>query len=99
MSSIGYLDEALEASQQAVGIWRMLAAEHPAAFNPALGSSLNTFADCSFIIGRQGEAVEAVQQAVEIWQMLVTEHPAAFKPSSCLIPSQSRWIFVSHGLT
>ena len=52
--AIGRRDEALEAIQQAVGIWRELVMEHPAAFNPHLATSLNDLAQNLYTIGRPG---------------------------------------------
>ena len=69
----------MEAIREVVRIYRGLAEENPAAFNPDLASSLNNLSKCLSEVGDRGGAVEAIREAVEIRRGLAEKNAAAFE--------------------
>jgi len=80
LSALGRREEALEATQEAVDLYRRLAAQHPDAFLPDLAMSLNNLGKALSELGRRAEALQAAQEAVEIRRQLAAQHPDAFLP-------------------
>jgi tetratricopeptide (TPR) repeat protein len=80
LSALGRRAEALEAAQEAVDLYRRLAAQHPDAFLPYLATSLNNLGIRLSALGRRAEALEATQEAVEIRRRLAAQRPDAFLP-------------------
>jgi tetratricopeptide (TPR) repeat protein len=80
LTAIGRREEALAASQDAVAIYRRLAATRPDAFLPDLASSLNNISVCLSNLGRREEALAASQEAVAIRRRLAATRPDAFLP-------------------
>ncbi|KZP14725.1 TPR-like protein [Athelia psychrophila] len=74
----GRLEEALVASQEAVDLYRALAAERPVAFNADLAASLNNISNRLSALGRREEAVVASQEAVDVFRTLAAERPVVF---------------------
>ena len=66
LSDLGRREDALAAAQEAVEIYRRLAAERPDAFRPDLAGSLNNLAQLLSDLGRREEALAAAQEAVEL---------------------------------
>jgi tetratricopeptide (TPR) repeat protein len=79
-SAIGWREEALAASEEAVGLHRRLAAERPDAFRPDLARSLNSLGNRLDALGRRQEALDATDEAVAIRRSLAAEQPDAFRP-------------------
>ena len=80
LSGVGRLGEALEAAQEAVGLYRELVEASPAAYTPDLAASLNNLANRLSGVGRSGEALEAAQEAVGLYRELAEASPAAYTP-------------------
>ncbi len=78
-SVIGDHAGALKAIQEAVGIYRELAAEQRSAFEPGLATSLNTLSACLSKIGEREKATKAIQESVDIYRQLAAKQPEAFK--------------------
>ena len=80
LSEVGCRGEALEAAQEAVGLYRVLAGRSPAAYTPDLAMSLNNLANRLSEVGCSGEALELAQEAVNLRRVLVDASPAAYTP-------------------
>ena len=80
LSGVGRSGEALEAAQEAVGLYRELVEASPAAYTPDLAASLNNLANILSGVGRSGEALEAAQEAVGLYRELAEASPAAYTP-------------------
>jgi hypothetical protein len=80
LSALGRRAEALQATQEAVDLYRRLAEQHPDAFLPYLAASLNNLGLRLSEMGRRAEALQATQEAVEIRRPLAAQHPDAFLP-------------------
>jgi tetratricopeptide (TPR) repeat protein len=80
LSEMGRRAEALQATQEAVELYRRLAAQHPDAFLPDLAMSLNNLGIMLSEMGRRAEALQATQEAVDLYRRLAAQHPDAFLP-------------------
>ena len=80
LADLGRREDALAASQEAVGIFQGLAAADPDAFRPGLAMSLNTLSARLADLGRREDALAASQEAVGIFQGLAAAGPDAFRP-------------------
>jgi len=80
LSALGLREEALTATQEAVGIYRRLAQENPQAFLPDLATSLTALGVALSALGRREEALTATEEAVGIYRQLAQENPQAFLP-------------------
>ncbi|MGW0828044.1 tetratricopeptide repeat protein [Streptomyces sp. NPDC002845] len=81
LSEVGRRGEALDASDEAVEIYRRLAADNPAVFEPALADSLANHGIDLSRAERRDEALTATEEAVEIYRRLAADNPAAFEPA------------------
>ena len=79
--ALGRREEALQATQQAVRIYRQLAAADPQGSLPDLAMSLNKLGINLSELGRREEALQATQQAVIIYRQLAGANSQAFLPS------------------
>jgi hypothetical protein len=77
LSDLGRREEALAATQEAVGHYRTLAQARPDAFLPDLASSLMVHA---FVVakGDPGRAAASAREALGIYTPLVRQLPAVF---------------------
>jgi len=80
LGALGRREEALTATEEAVGIYRQLAQENPQAFLPYLAMSLNNLGNRLSALGRREEALTATQEAVDIRRRLAEQNPQAFLP-------------------
>ena len=80
LAELGRREEALEASQEAAGTYRELAAGRPGAFRPDLATALNNLALALAQLGRREEALEASQEAAGTYRELAAARPDAFRP-------------------
>ena len=71
---------ALQAGQQAVELYKHLAEQAPAAFEPDLAQSLNNLSNRLADAGDRPGALQAIQRAVELRERLAAQAPAAFEP-------------------
>jgi tetratricopeptide (TPR) repeat protein len=81
LSALGQREEALTAAQEAVRIYRNLAATSRDAFTPDLANSLDTLANSLSDLGRREEALDAAQEAVRLTRDLAARNPDAFIPN------------------
>ncbi len=79
-ASLGRREEALQAAQEALDIYRRLAQDRPDAFLPYLATSLNNLGNRLSDLGRREEALQAAQEAVAIRRRLAQDRPDAFLP-------------------
>ncbi|KDQ10761.1 hypothetical protein BOTBODRAFT_473159 [Botryobasidium botryosum FD-172 SS1] len=80
---LSYMDrreEALLAIQEAVALYRQLANDRPAAFNPDLAMSLNNLSVRLSDLGQREDAFTADKEAVTLYRQLANDRPAAFNP-------------------
>ncbi|MDW8102524.1 MAG: CHAT domain-containing protein, partial [Anaerolineae bacterium] len=68
LSSLGRLEEALKATEEALGIYRGLAEVNPQAFLPGLAGSLNNLGKVLSDLGRLEEALKATEEALGIYR-------------------------------
>jgi tetratricopeptide (TPR) repeat protein len=79
-SALGRREPALEAAEEAVGVYRKLAASNPHAFLPNLAASLNNLGGAFSALGRREPALEAAEEAVGVYRKLAASNPQAFLP-------------------
>ena len=75
LSQTGQYRQALEAAEEAVTIWRALAAGNPA-HQAGLAHALNQLAPSLSRVDHYRQALEADQEAVTIWRALAADNPA-----------------------
>ncbi|THU85421.1 TPR-like protein [Dendrothele bispora CBS 962.96] len=71
-------DEALDAAQRALELYRKLAAEHPTSYRQQLATALYNVSEYQCAAGRRGEALEAVEEAITIYHALTLELPTVY---------------------
>jgi tetratricopeptide (TPR) repeat protein len=81
LGALGRRDEALAAIEEAVTIYRQLAADQPDVFRPGLARSLNVQATQLAYLASRGEALAAIEEAVAIYRELAAARPDLFRPS------------------
>lgn len=77
-SDLGQREPALEATQEAVGLYRRLAEQRPDAFLPNLATSLINLGLRRSALGQREDALEATQEALLLLRPFFLRHPAAF---------------------
>ena len=77
---LGRRKDALAAVEEAVGLYRHLAAAQPEAFTPSLAMALSTLASVLSHLGRLEEALAAADEAGGFYRHLAAAHPEAFAP-------------------
>ncbi|MEU0382709.1 tetratricopeptide repeat protein, partial [Streptomyces cyaneofuscatus] len=81
LSGVGRREDALTAAEEALEIYRRLAASNPAAYNPDLAHCLSFFAWVSYEARQDPSvALRATGEAVEIYRRFVAAVPARFLP-------------------
>ncbi|HLH68398.1 MAG TPA: tetratricopeptide repeat protein [Candidatus Dormibacteraeota bacterium] len=80
LGELGRREEALEAVQEAVRLYRPLAEQRPEALRPDLAGFLNNLSIRLSELGQREEALQASQEAVELYRPLVERRPDAFRP-------------------
>ena len=80
LSDLGRREAALAAAEEAVALYRELAAARPDAFRPDLAMSLNNLASRLSELGRREAALAAAEEAVAIRRELAAARPDAFRP-------------------
>src|SRR5512146_1213400 len=71
-------EEALAVAREAVDVFRGLAKERPAEFEPRLAAALVNLSTRLCELGRREEALAAVQEAVGTYRGLAKERPGEF---------------------
>ncbi|NYZ20488.1 ATP-binding protein [Azospirillum oleiclasticum] len=80
LSALGDGPGALATIWDAVAIYRRLAAQTPARFEPDLALSLNNLSNRLSNAGEGAEALAASREAVELYRRLAAHSPARFEP-------------------
>ncbi len=80
LADLGRREDALAAIEEAVAIYRDLAAARPDAFRPELAASLNNQSVRLAGLGRREDALTAIEEAVTIRRELAATRPDAFRP-------------------
>lgn len=84
LSHLGKREEALAAAQEAVELYRRLAAARPDAFTPGLAASLLNLGNQMGDLGRREEALAVAQEAAKLYRRLDAVRPEAFTPDLAL---------------
>ncbi|KAI0061596.1 hypothetical protein BV25DRAFT_725140 [Artomyces pyxidatus] len=82
LRSMTLYNDALNARQETVAIYRVLAADQPARFNPNLAVSLINISTSLSDVGQKAEALKYIQEAVTMCRALIADQPT--EPSSAL---------------
>ncbi|MEU1782224.1 tetratricopeptide repeat protein [Streptomyces abikoensis] len=77
LGDVGRTREAYEATGEAVGLYRRLAREDPAAYRPHLAAVLHNLSLTARALGKREEALASAQEAVEIYGELRLARPDA----------------------
>ena len=80
LSENDYREPALQAAQEAVDLYRELAAARPDVFKPNLAGSLNILGGMLSELGHREPALLAAQEAVDLYRELAVVRPDVFKP-------------------
>jgi len=80
LSHFGQHQAALEATREAVELYRQLAEQNPDRFRPDLAMSLNNLGNRLSSLGQHHEALEATQESVNIYRQLAEQNPDRFLP-------------------
>ncbi|MBO4161431.1 tetratricopeptide repeat protein [Micromonospora antibiotica] len=81
LANAGLRDQALPLAEESAGIYRRLAGANPAAYLPALASSLNDLGLWLWGLGRREEALAPSEEAAAIYRRLAGANPAAYLPA------------------
>lgn len=81
LHNMGRHQEALEAAQEAVKLFRELAVNNPDVFRPLFATSLSNLANGLSDVGQLQKALEAAREAVDIRRKLFADDPDAFRPA------------------
>lgn len=84
LSHLGRREEALAMAQEAVELYRRLAAIRPDAFTPGLAAALINLSNQGGDLGRREEALAVAQEAVKLYRRLAAFRPEAFAPNLAL---------------
>jgi tetratricopeptide (TPR) repeat protein len=84
LRELGRREDALAAAEEAVRLYRALAAARPDAFAPNLAASLNNVANGLSALGRREDALAAAEEAVRLRRGLAAARPDAFTPDLAL---------------
>ena len=82
LGETGRRAEALSAAQEAVALYRELAAGNPAAYLPDLAMSVNNLAVRLAEAGRRAEALDCAREASAHYHELARTNPDAFGPAA-----------------
>ncbi len=90
LSALGRREPALAAAEEAVALYRELAAQRPDAFRPDLARSLNNLGNMLSDLGRREPALAAAEEAVALYRELAAQRPDAFRPDLAAVAQQPR---------
>jgi tetratricopeptide (TPR) repeat protein len=80
LHNLGQREDALNATREAVEIYRELVQLRPDAFRSKLAISLNNLGNALSGLGQREDALNATREAVEIYRELAQLRPDAFRP-------------------
>jgi tetratricopeptide (TPR) repeat protein len=75
LTGVGRYQEALAATEEAVGLWRPLARDNPA-HQPGLAEALDNRGVGLGLLGRYQQGLAATEEAVGLWRPLARDNPA-----------------------
>ena len=78
LSHAGRPAEALPMAEEAVAIYRELAATNPGRYRPNLAESLGDLGGCRVMLGR-ADAVPVLEEAVAIYRELAVTNPGRYR--------------------
>ncbi|WP_371500366.1 tetratricopeptide repeat protein [Kitasatospora sp. NBC_00374] len=76
----GLYDQALEATEKQVAIFRRLVQANPATHEPDLADSLTSLGVALSKVGRREEALRPAEEALGVWRQLAQADPTAHEP-------------------
>ncbi|MEU4240506.1 tetratricopeptide repeat protein [Actinoplanes sp. NPDC026619] len=76
LADLGEHEQAHEVTAEAVALWRILAADNPAAFSDKLARGLNNLGIRLWTLGRQREALTTGREAVALLRVLAAKNAA-----------------------
>ncbi len=79
-AAAGNASDAKASLDEALGIYRELAAAHPAAYRPNVAGTLNNLGNVLDGLGERDAARKAYEEALAIYLELAAAHPAAYRP-------------------
>ncbi|KCZ87391.1 hypothetical protein HJA_12665 [Hyphomonas jannaschiana VP2] len=79
-AALGNREDAMQAAQEAVELYRSLARKNPDTFNPGLAMGLNNLGNRHADLGNREDAMQAAQEAVDLYRPLARKNPDAFTP-------------------
>ncbi|MFJ2720670.1 tetratricopeptide repeat protein, partial [Streptomyces sp. NPDC087437] len=80
-AEVGRRAEALTTTEQAVAIYRQLAAGHPETYEPNFAAMLGNLSNRLAEVGRQAEALTASEEAVAVYRRLAADDPDTHEPN------------------
>ncbi|MET9959409.1 tetratricopeptide repeat protein [Streptomyces sp. NPDC006326] len=80
-ANAGLYEQALTASEEAVGILRLLDRERPSRYEADLSGALNNLAVWYGSVGRQAESLAAIEESAQVARRLAATRPEAHEPS------------------
>ena len=80
-SALGKQEAARAAYEEALKIYRRLAKQHPAAFEPGVAGTLNNLGTVQGDLGEREAARASFEEVLKIYRRLAEQHPAAFEPN------------------
>jgi tetratricopeptide (TPR) repeat protein len=90
-SAVGRRADAVAPTEEAVTLYRGLAAENPA-FAPDLAGALNNLGACYSEVGRRADAVAPTEEAVTLYRGLAAENPAFAPDLAGALTNLDRWL-------
>ncbi|MFJ2720669.1 tetratricopeptide repeat protein, partial [Streptomyces sp. NPDC087437] len=97
LAEVGRRAEALTTTEQAVEVYRRLAADNPDAHEPHLAACLSDLGILLGEVGRQTEALTTTEQAVEIRRRLAADNPDAHEPHLAASVERFAMLLVKEG--
>ena len=88
----GSLNHGIELLEEAVDLYRRLAAEQRQAYGPLLGLALRNLSLALSRTGRTSEALEGTKEAVEIWRDAAATNPAYYENLASAQGDLSEWL-------
>ena len=80
-SALGQREQALASIEEAVRLYRDLAAARPDALRPNLAVSLNNLSNQQSDLGQREQALASIEEAVRLFRDLAAARPDAFRPN------------------
>ena len=85
LAAVGKWMKALAATQEAVDIYRTLAAQNPAVFHPYLAMALGNLGNVLSALKQQEEALSTTREAVALYRELAAQNPAEHRSDLAMV--------------